>query len=54
MEAIADLRDYWGKEFPELYGKDYVPVKGGFFAVYNKGGDYASPRCSQLSPGWRR
>ena len=29
VEAIADLQDYWGKEFPELYGKDYVPVKGG-------------------------
>jgi hypothetical protein len=28
--------------------------RAGFFAVYNKGGDYASPRCSRLSPGWRR
>ncbi len=33
VEAIADLQDYWGKEFPHLYGKDYAPVKGGFFAV---------------------
>jgi predicted metalloprotease len=28
MQAIADLQDYWGKEFPELDDKDYEPVKG--------------------------
>ena len=44
MEAIADLRDYWGKEFPELCGKDYVPVKGGFFAVILSSGDL--PPCA--------
>ncbi len=41
VEAIADLRDFWGKEFPELCGKDYVPVKGGFFAVIPCSGDLA-------------
>lgn len=41
MEAIADLQDYWGKEFPHLYGKDYAPVKGGFFAVIPSSGDLA-------------
>jgi hypothetical protein len=33
VQAVADLQDYWGREFPELYGKDYEPVKGGFYAV---------------------
>jgi ABC-type glycerol-3-phosphate transport system substrate-binding protein len=41
VEAIADLQDYWGKEFPHLYGKDYAPVKGGFFAVIPSSGDLA-------------
>jgi hypothetical protein len=37
VEAIADLRDYWGKEFPELCGKDYVPVKGGLLRRLQQG-----------------
>jgi predicted metalloprotease len=45
IEAIADLQDYWGKEFPELYGKDYEPVKGGFYAVMPSSGDL--PPCAQ-------
>jgi len=45
MEAIADLQEYWGKEFPELYGKDYEPVKGGFYAVIPSSGDF--PPCAQ-------
>ncbi|WP_210084665.1 neutral zinc metallopeptidase [Mycobacterium sp. OAE908] len=45
IEAIADLQDYWGKEFPELYGKDYEPVKGGFYAVIPSSGDF--PPCAQ-------
>ena len=44
MEAIADLQDYWGKEFPQLYGKDYEPVKGGFYAVIPSSGDL--PPCA--------
>jgi hypothetical protein len=44
VEAIADLQDYWGKEFPHLYSKDYVPVKGGFFAVILSSGDL--PPCA--------
>jgi len=36
VEAIADLRD-WGKEFPELCGKDYVPVKGGLLRRLQQG-----------------
>ena len=45
MEAIADLQDYWGKEFPKLYEKDYEPVKGGFYAVIPSSGDF--PPCAQ-------
>ena len=37
VEAIADLQDYWGKEFPDLYGKDYVPVKGGLLRRLQQG-----------------
>ena len=43
VEAIADLQDYWGKNFPDLYGKDYEPVKGGFYAVTPSSGDL--PPC---------
>jgi predicted metalloprotease len=25
VEAIADLQDFWAKQFPDLYGKDYEP-----------------------------
>jgi predicted metalloprotease len=45
MQAIADLQDYWGKEFPQLYNKDYEPVKGGFYAVIPSSGDF--PPCAQ-------
>jgi predicted metalloprotease len=44
VQAIADLQDYWGKEFPELYDKDYEPVKGGFYAVTPSSGDL--PPCA--------
>jgi predicted metalloprotease len=47
MQAIADLQDYWGKEFPELYGNDYEPVKGGFYAVVPSSGDL--PPCAAAS-----
>jgi predicted metalloprotease len=33
VEAIADLQQYWGAQFGDLYGGEYEPVKGGFFAV---------------------
>ena len=32
IEAIADLQDFSGKEFPKLYGERAIkPVTGGFF-----------------------
>lgn len=33
ISAIADLQKYWAEEYPKLYGSDYKPVAGGFFAV---------------------
>ena len=58
VEAIADLQDYWGKEFPHLYGKDYVPVKGGFFAVIPSSGDlrraHRMPVRSRATPSTGR
>jgi predicted metalloprotease len=33
IQAIADLQKYWADEYPKLYGGDYKPVSGGFFAV---------------------
>jgi predicted metalloprotease len=47
IEAIADLQEYWGKEFPQLYGKDYEPVKGGFYAVIPSSGDL--PPCASAA-----
>jgi predicted metalloprotease len=46
VEAIADLQKYWSDEFPKLYdGKQYQPVKGGFFAVLPVSGDL--PPCAE-------
>ncbi|MBB3606205.1 putative metalloprotease [Mycolicibacterium sp. BK556] len=33
IQAIANLQKYWAEEYPKLYGGDYKPVAGGFFAV---------------------
>ena len=44
VEAIADLQDYWGKNFPDLYDMDYEPVQGGFYAVTPSSGDL--PPCA--------
>jgi len=32
ISAIADLQKYWTDEYPKLYGSDYKPVEGGFYA----------------------
>ena len=44
IAAIADLQKYWADEFPKLYGTDYKPVEGGFFAVLPSSGDL--PPCA--------
>jgi predicted metalloprotease len=47
IKAIADLQSYWGTEFPKLYGHDYTPVKGGFYAVTPSSGQFAP--CAQAA-----
>lgn len=44
VKAIADLQSYWADEYPKLYGHDYEPVKGGFYAVIPSSGDV--PPCA--------
>jgi predicted metalloprotease len=44
IEAIADLQDFWGKEFPTLYNEDYKPVAGGFFA--STPDSESGPKCA--------
>ena len=44
ISAITDLQKYWAEEFPKLYGSDYKPVEGGFFAVIPSSGDL--PPCA--------
>ena len=44
IAAIADLQKYWAEEFPKLYGSDYKPVEGGFFAVIPSSGEL--PPCA--------
>ena len=47
IKAIADLQAFWGGEFPKLYGHDYTPVKGGFYAVIPSSGQLAP--CAQAA-----
>jgi predicted metalloprotease len=47
IKAIADLENYWGKEMPELYQKDFEPITGGYYAV-NPSTDEAPP-CAQAA-----
>jgi predicted metalloprotease len=47
MKAIADLQTFWASEFPKLYGHDYPPVKGGFYAVTPSSGQFAP--CAQAA-----
>lgn len=44
-KSINDIESFWRDEFPKLYGKDYVPVKGGFYAVRPSSGSL--PPCAQ-------
>ncbi|MDR3660458.1 MAG: neutral zinc metallopeptidase [Mycobacterium sp.] len=44
-KSIADIQTFWQSEFPKLYGKDYTPVTGGFYAVRPSSGQL--PPCAQ-------
>lgn len=43
IQAIADLEQYWAQNYPELYGKDFEQVAGGYYAVT---ADSAAPPCT--------
>ncbi len=45
IKAIADLQKYWTDEYPQLYGKPYEPVAGGFYAVMPS--QDAPPPCTE-------
>jgi predicted metalloprotease len=47
IKAIADLQTFWSAEFPKLYGHDFPPVKGGFYAVTPSSGQFAP--CAQAA-----
>jgi predicted metalloprotease len=44
VTAIADLEQFWGKQYSDLYGSDFEPIKGGFFAAVPSQGDV--PPCA--------
>lgn len=44
MQAIADLETYWDALYPELYGTEFTPVGGGYYAVYPSTGEL--PPCA--------
>jgi predicted metalloprotease len=31
--ALADLEDFWSQQFPEVYGEQFQPLRGGYFSV---------------------
>jgi predicted metalloprotease len=31
--ALADLEDYWSDVFPDVFGRPFVPLQGGYFSV---------------------
>ena len=48
IQAIADLEQYWGKQFPELYQKDFEPITGGYYAI-NPSSDPPPPCATDAS-----
>jgi predicted metalloprotease len=49
IQGIADLEDYWSKQYPDLYQGDWKPVKGGYFAVYPSQGGPPPPCANEPS-----
>jgi predicted metalloprotease len=31
--ALADLETYWAQQFPDVFGQDFAPLRGGYFSV---------------------
>jgi predicted metalloprotease len=49
VEGIADIEQWWSQQFPDLYGKAWAPVKGGYFAVRPSEGGPPPPCASDAS-----
>jgi predicted metalloprotease len=47
MHAIADLETYWAEHYPEVFGTEFKPIEGGYYAVYPSTGDL--PPCASVS-----
>ena len=45
IQAIADLEQYRGDQYPTLYNSDWEPISGGYYAVYPTGRD--APPCAK-------
>lgn len=43
IQAIADLEQYWGEQYPTLYNSDWEPISGGFYAIT---ADSPAPPCT--------
>ena len=43
IQAIADLDRYWAEQYPNLYGSDWEPISGGYYAVTE---DSEAPPCT--------
>jgi hypothetical protein len=31
--ALADLEAYWAEQFPQVFGQEFTPLRGGYFSV---------------------
>lgn len=49
-DAIADLQDYWAQAMPELYGKPYQKVSGGFYPYTSRS---PLPPCGTPPPSYK-
>lgn len=47
IQAIADLEQFWGEQYPNLYNSDWEPISGGYYAVYPSGRDV--PPCANAA-----
>ena len=43
--AVADIEGFWATVYPEIYGEDYQPVSGGFYAI-DSGTDPSGLPCA--------
>jgi predicted metalloprotease len=49
MQGIADIEQWWSTQYPDLYGTDWSPVEGGYFAVYPSEGGPPPPCATDAS-----